>query len=203
MNSMYSTLLKLTTSYLFTQFGVSVRDNVIRKKVQPLPGSVLYCDLVLGTAEHSGVYVGDNAIVHLDGSGRVECVAADKFLQRLYGFNTALSVYVSCQGLNAVGSDAVATRARNMVGRRLHYNVLRNNCHRFTSGCLSGQFDNADSFLHLLKSRARAELGADTWRVWGSARRTWPLEARIRRRRDVARYPSDDNLAARDPADPA
>ena len=33
-------------------------DNVIRDRVEPVIGSILYCDLALGYIEHSGIYVG-------------------------------------------------------------------------------------------------------------------------------------------------
>lgn len=36
----------------------SFRDNVLAEHVTPVPGSVLYCDLAAGYAEHSGIYVG-------------------------------------------------------------------------------------------------------------------------------------------------
>ena len=49
-------------------------------KVMPKKGSVLYCDLSFGIAEHSGIYVGDNRIVHLNGKGEIEAVSPAAFL---------------------------------------------------------------------------------------------------------------------------
>ena len=142
-------------------------DNVFRDKVEPVPGSVVYCDLgVIGyTVEHSGIYIGDNRIVHLDGSGEIEEVSPEKFLERLDGWNMAMSIYVSSCDSDAVGSNEVANRAKEMIGRYRDYNVLLDNCHQFTSGCLTGDFENSDNLMCMLKNTAKKELGADEWRV--------------------------------------
>lgn len=52
----------------------SIIDNVFRAHTSPVIGSVVYCDLLFGYAEHSGIYVGDDKIVHLDGSGLIEII---------------------------------------------------------------------------------------------------------------------------------
>ena len=141
-------------------------DNVVIDTVRPIKGSILYCDLHFGLGEHSGVYIGDNQIVHLDGSGEIEIVDPDEFLDRLDGANSAISIYVSCNDKSAVGSNAVARRAKKMVGNYRDYNVILDNCHQFSSGCITGDFENTDNFLWALKRTARAELGANNWRVW-------------------------------------
>ena len=56
-------------------------DNILRDTVKPKIGSIVYCDLCFNTVEHSGVYVGNGEIVHLDGSGVVEKVSAKTFLK--------------------------------------------------------------------------------------------------------------------------
>ena len=48
-------------------------DYIFRDQVRPKKGSIVYCDLAF-FVEHSGVYIGNNKIVHLDGSGYVEVV---------------------------------------------------------------------------------------------------------------------------------
>lgn len=142
-------------------------DNVIRDKVSsPVVGSVVYCDLGMGYAEHTGIYVGRNRIVHLDGDGVIESVGPTKFMERLGGFNTAISIYVSCRDGEPVGSRAVAKRARSMVGSRRAYNLILDNCHQFTAGCLTGKFENGCNFLTFLKTEVESVLGGDEWRVW-------------------------------------
>ena len=102
----------------------------------------------------------------MDGSGAVEVVSSEKFLKRLGGFNTALSIYVSCRNGIPVGSQKIAQRAAWRLGTSRDYNVILNNCHQFTAGCLSGNFENSCSFLMFLKSEAKTIINADEWRVW-------------------------------------
>lgn len=148
-------------------FAESFIDNVFRDSVtSPAPGSVLYCDLFLGQAEHSGIYVGNNQIVHLDGTGRIELVSPAVFLKRLDGNSTGSSIYVSCKAGRSVGSKEVAKRALSSVGQDRDYSLLFDNCHQFTAGCLSGEPENAHNFLWMLKMEAQRVLGADEWRVW-------------------------------------
>lgn len=141
--------------------GESFIDHVFRDKVLPKQGSVVYCDLAFGYMEHSGIYVGNDEIVHLNRHGRIEKVSAEQFISR-----TAISIYVSSSNGCAVGSDEVCRRALSMVGQTRDYNVLRNNCHQFTSGCLTGNFENRSRLLSLLKMQSKKALQADEWRVW-------------------------------------
>ena len=46
-------------------------DSTLRDHVQPMPGSVLYCDLWVAV-EHSGIYVGDGAISNIVVDGVAE-----------------------------------------------------------------------------------------------------------------------------------
>ena len=141
-------------------------DNVFRDMVEPKIGSIVYCELALGQAEHSGVYIGDNQIVHLDGSGFIEIVSPNKFMNRLDGWNTAISIYVSCRDSNAVGSEVIAKRAKEKVGSIRDYSLILDNCHQFTAGCITGDFENTDNFLWMLKDTVKSKMSANTWRVW-------------------------------------
>ncbi len=154
---------------LSVSFMKSFVDNVFRETVEPVPGSVVYCDLGLipgYTVKHSGIYIGDDKIVHLDGSGKIEVVDDFEFKERLHGWNMTLSIYVSSSDSEAVGSNEVAKRAKQMVGNNRDYNLLLDNCHQFTSGCLTGDFENHDNFLWLVKDKAKEQLNANEWRVW-------------------------------------
>jgi len=131
-------------------------------KVMPEKGSVLYCDLSFGIAEHSDIYVGDNRIVHLNGKGEIEAVSPAAFLSPF----VLQDIYVSCMENSAVGSERVATRALSMVGKKRNYNLVMNNCHQFTTGCLTEDFENSSNLLTFLKMQAKDTLGADTWHLW-------------------------------------
>lgn len=141
-------------------------DNVFREKVTPVPGSILYCDLAF-CIEHSGIYLGGGQIAHLDGSGQIEIVSPEIFLGRLRGWNVARSVYVSCADDIAVGCTHIAKRAKAMAGTRRDYSLILDNCHRFVSGCITGNFENSDRFWWMLKQQVEQRLGATAWRVWG------------------------------------
>lgn len=139
-------------------------DRVFRQAVFPEVGCVVYCDLLFGYAQHSGIYVGGDQIVHLNGSGIVETVSPKEFIAG----TTAVGIYISCNDTYVVGNDKIATRARKMVGRGRAYNLFFDNCHQFTSGCITGDFENSDNFLWMLKKTAEDEIDANTWRVWNA-----------------------------------
>ena len=136
--------------------------DTIRDNVKPKIGSVLYCDLAFGRAEHSGIYIGDNQIVHLSGKGNIEVVSPKQFIDG----TTAINILVSCKDTEAVGSEEVANRAKKMVGKKRDYSFLFDNCHQFTAGCLNGDFENHNNFLWMLKLETSEHLGSDTWRHW-------------------------------------
>ena len=116
--------------------------------------------------EHSGIYVGYNKIAHLDGSGKIELVSPTVFLDRLDSMNLAIHIYVSCRDGNAVASKIAAQRARAKIGQTIKYSLISNNCHMFTSGCLTGNFKNKDRFFSSLEETVEKELEMSEWRVW-------------------------------------
>lgn len=144
----------------------SIIDNIFRDKVKPKVGSVVHCGLLVNQFEHSGIYIGYNKIAHLDGSGKIEAVSPEEFLNRLDGLNSAISIYVSCKDGKSIGSRTIADRARSKLGHRLKYSVTGNNCHMFTSGCLTGKFKNNDGFFSELEKTTDRILSANEWRVW-------------------------------------
>ncbi|MEW5666169.1 lecithin retinol acyltransferase family protein [Pseudomonas putida] len=146
-------------------FISSFIDNVLATTVTPVPGSVVYCGLAFNALEHSGIYIGGGKIVHLEGSGKITAVSRAKFLERLDGYNVAITVYVSCSDGKAVGSKAVAERAKALIGKTVDYRLLQNNCHRFSSNCL-GEDSMASVTLTGLKASTVARLGCDSWLAW-------------------------------------
>lgn len=141
-------------------------DNVVRDTVdEPSIGAVVYCDLAFGTMEHSGIYIGRDTIIHLNGDGVVETVSPREFLDG----TTAISIYTSCFDSWPIGSSQAAERAiryKNSIGAK-NYNILLDNCHMFTSACLTGDLENADTFLWMLKHTAKEhECMLNNWRVW-------------------------------------
>ncbi len=162
-----------------TAFFNCLIDNEIRTMVdEPAIGSVVYCDLALSMAEHSGIYIGRNQIVHLNGDGIVEKVTAQEFLNRLDGFTLAVTIMTSCDGLTPIGSKAVAKRAKKKIGKKIGYNLLLKNCHAFCISCLIDDFNFKHSIfsnLNLLENKggfsslidtAENVLSANDWRAW-------------------------------------
>lgn len=133
------------------------------KKVDlPSVGSVVYVDM--GPWEHSGIYIGGGKIVSLSRKGKVVKQSRKKFVG---GKATGTTIYVSCKNKRwSVGDKKTAKRARKMAGKRRGYNFVFDNCHIFASGCLTGDFDNGDMFLWMLKMQAEDTLGADSWIPW-------------------------------------
>ena len=154
----------------FDNFNIfkSFEDNVLRKTVTPIEGSVVYC--VLTGVEHSGIYVGGGKIVHLDGSGKVESVTPEIFLDRLDGLNQAITIYVSCDNTGyPVGSFLAASRARTEVGKKRKYSLVSKNCHQFIAGCLMDNFEIPCSTFSSLKKLTKTEIGLKDWKAWESS----------------------------------
>ena len=138
-------------------------DNVFWDKInEPEIGSILYCDMYFGYADHSGIYVGDGLIVSLKGTGDIEIESANEFIES----KSAMSIYVSCNGKRSVGKKEIAERAMKKIDETRDYNFILDNCHQFCSRCLTDDFENSDNFRWMLKHRAELVLGANTWRVW-------------------------------------
>lgn len=138
-----------------------------RPKVKPVKGSVLYCDLAYGYAEHSGIYIGDNRIIHLNGKGRIEMIKSDEFVTKWsYDREIYVSSYNDMGSANAVGSAQVAQRAFTQLGKQRDYSLFSDNCHQFTAGCLLGRFENDKNFLCRLKNEAKNKLGCNDWLIW-------------------------------------
>lgn len=139
----------------------SVIDNVFRPQVKGKFGSIVYCDLAFGLMEHSGIYVGNDSIVHLNRKGMIEKVSIDNFIKG----TSAISIYVSSYNGQSLGSEKVGNAALSKVGSKVRYNVLTKNCHQFSSGCITQDFNNQDLLLSLLKQTSKEQLGVNEWLV--------------------------------------
>ena len=155
----------LINQYLAAQY-VANGLNDLSMRVNPIPGSIVYCNLLL-TTEHSGIYIGNNKIVHLNRHGSIEIVSPQEFISG----TPANAIYVSCNNGKPVGSKLVAERARNFVGHRRDYDVLFDNCHQFSASCLVGDTDNRLTLLTMLKLQSDITLDAKQWLHWD--RRNW------------------------------
>lgn len=164
------------------QFIDSFINNTFVDQVKPKVGSVVHCGLLGNQVEHSGIYVGYGKIVHLDGSGLIEKVTPEQFLNRLGGLDMAISIYVSCKNGEPVAMREAALMAKDMIGVRLEYNVFKNNCHMFVANCLKNHpyahrvsiepvwlFESRDWTFAKLEKVCSESLGSNEWRVWDLA----------------------------------
>lgn len=152
--------------------------DMFRDPVEPLPGSIVVCDLspfpgahqIGAGAEHSGVYAGENTIIHRNGNGYIEKTTPKKFLDRLDGFNCAVSIYVACKGTEAFDSEDCYRRALQALDDKEQqgYDILNKNCHHFTRYCLTGDTDQwgLDFTFSSLQNLLIDEFQVDNWRMW-------------------------------------
>lgn len=159
-------------------------DSAIRDKVVPVPGSVVYCDLV-AVVEHSGIYVGDGKISNIEVDGFAESVVSYSSACDFTSKSVWKGIYVSCNAEGAVGRSAVAQEADSHIGERSFYGLVFKNCHEFSTKCIldAGLRDADLPFLEgvvstfslggewertirTLKHTAKKKLGATKWRLW-------------------------------------
>ena len=72
-------------------------DAFLIHNVRPAIGSVVYCNLAV-VAEHTGIYVGRNKIVHLNGNGRIEKVSAESICARKEIKNPSFTIFCATNG---------------------------------------------------------------------------------------------------------
>ncbi|SHI16147.1 hypothetical protein [Ferrimonas marina] len=118
------------------------------RKVEPTPGSVVVCH-VFGVVEHSGIWLGDDTIAELHGSGLIRGISPKRFLHKRSGAR----IYVCCDRHHRpLGSELAAQRAAEQLFTARDYHLRNNNCHRFVWSCLSGSEQRISSF-HSLNRR--------------------------------------------------
>lgn len=133
----------------------------------PPPGTPLKCALAGGmVAElaHSGVYLGGGRVAELRGDGAALAVPLPDFLNGPAGewnpaaLRTGFRIHAACDAESGtpLASAAGAAKARELTdgrrgGLRLEYDLLGWNCHRFTAGCLAGQFGGLDGGTWMLE----------------------------------------------------
>lgn len=131
------------------------RSNEINTitSTSPAFGAPIYCELIGGGAEHSGIYVGGKSIVNLQGTGKITMVSPAKFTSHPTTIVKAIWFPIDKASGMHIGFNDAGNAANKMVheGIERNYNLFLDNCHQFTSGCLTGNFENADNDLWMLK----------------------------------------------------
>jgi len=121
-------------------------------KLSALPvGAVVVCE-IFHLFEHSGIYIGEGQIVELQGSGLVRAVSINRFFDNRSGKH--LLVACNAQGQVLV-REGCYERAIAQIFTVQDYDLLNNNCHRFTQHCVSGRNLPITSFFDLKTELAR------------------------------------------------
>ena len=158
----------INTTELISTIKQSIYQNIVKNivhdRVIPQRGSIVYC--TMWGVEHTGVYIGNNQIVDLNGNGKIQIQSIKSFLE---GTN-ALVIYVACDGFEPLYLDSIADNALNQVGLTREYNFLMENCHKFTSCCITGDFDNdniLNTFMSLEELIQKTFVVEEfTWKIW-------------------------------------
>lgn len=114
-------------------------------------GAVVCCE-IFQFFEHTGIYIGDGQIVELAGSGLVRSLSFNRFLADRSG---AELIFATSPAGNIIGSEIAANRAIEQIYSYQNYDLLRNNCHRFTYSCVSGDSLPLTSFFDLKQALAK------------------------------------------------
>ncbi|MFK9095513.1 lecithin retinol acyltransferase family protein [Bacillus salipaludis] len=140
--------------------GSKLIKEITTEKAALKRGSIVYCELAGGFAEHSGIYLGNGNFAEvttdIKGNGRVVKVNANEFMRGSI-FRTGFRIYTASDRFGSkvgysVAEEDFALYAESQIGKKLSYKLLENNCHRFTASCIAGK-DTGDCFFWELKKR--------------------------------------------------
>lgn len=111
-------------------------------RVKSHAGSLVCCH-VYGVIEHTGIWLEEDCVVELHGSGLVRAVSEQRFLAG----RTGSKIFVACNRQHQpLIASQVAQRAAKAIYQYRHYDVFDNNCHRFVWACISGEEQQLDGF---------------------------------------------------------
>jgi hypothetical protein len=111
------------------------------------PGAIVHCGLY-GAIEHSGIYIGNGNIIELTGKnsgGKIQVTNFDGFTDGT-GHST---IYAACHNGRLLYSDNIKNRAIAKSGGARNYNLITENCHIFTSECITGEASTNTFFTFL------------------------------------------------------
>lgn len=101
-----------------------------------LPGTIVRCSMS-AIGYHSGIIIGDDEIIELDGSGNIRRVSFKEFKNIGIGFKpNCIEVACNKQGL-PYSSTEWANNAILRDKTSTNYGIFLNNCHRFVISCIS------------------------------------------------------------------
>ncbi len=124
-------------------------------------GAVVVCE-IFHLFEHTGIYIGEGQIVELQGSGLVRAVSINRFFDNRSGKHLLVACDQQGKALVAAGCFE---RATEQIFTVQNYDLIHNNCHRFTQYCVSGRQLPTTSFFDLKTELARFWRSQIDWLV--------------------------------------
>lgn len=115
----------------------SVIDAALDMETDLAPGSIVVCDLMGGYVEHTGIYIGENLIIERNGDSTIKQVTPHEFMTS-HPIRTGLNLYAAYSNGSIISNTEISARAKASLGDPRKYNLIFNNCHRFTAYCATG-----------------------------------------------------------------
>ena len=104
-------------------------------RVVPKTGSLVCCE-VYNVLEHTGIWIDNETIIELSNNGLIKAVSAHRFLTERSG----KEIFVACDSSHQpIVLPGAAERAANRLYTFREYDLINNNCHRFSHYCLTGR----------------------------------------------------------------
>ena len=112
-----------------------------QRSVAPVNGAVVCCG-IYELFQHSGIWM-DGEIIELKGNGLVRSITPERFIDDRSGNR----IYVACDAdMRALVTPNCADRAVSRIFEYQEYDLIDNNCHRFTLQCVLGHDCEATRF---------------------------------------------------------
>ena len=113
--------------------------------VKPEFGALVCCGIG-GVFDHTGIWVGDDTIIELDGKGLIKPVSKHRFTSNRTGRKIFIASDSTAQCLvNPVAAD----RAIKQIYQYQDYHLIDNNCHQFIWQCFSPGDNKLTTFKEL------------------------------------------------------
>ncbi len=115
------------------------------QKILPEVGAIVCCG-VGGVLDHTGIWVGDNTIIELDGNGLVKPVSPQRFTDDRSGNG----IFVACDSLGKPLHNKIAAQnAIEQIYQLRDYHLFDNNCHQFIWQCFQPNAETITTFKSL------------------------------------------------------
>lgn len=100
--------------------------------VKPVIGAIVCCGLA-GVLDHTGIWLGDDTIVEVDGNGLVKPVSSQRFLTERSG----KQIFIACDSTGIpLALPETADNAADQLFNCIDYHLFDNNCHQFVWQCI-------------------------------------------------------------------